>query len=220
MFKILSSKPDTNAMAVLKHDHEKVKSLFEKFEKAETLQDKKRITANIIKELKVHAAIEEEIFYPALRSKIESDLLNEADEEHHVAKLLIAELEEMTGNEMHFEAKVTVLAENIKHHIKEEEHEIMSKAKSTDIDFDLLGEKLLKRKAQLMKNGVPLCAEEKMIFSYSKNNDSPAQAAKTHNTTKKAVLKPKKATKAVQTTAKTKDAKHTTSHGSETAHKK
>ena len=80
-----------------------------------------KIVREALTELKVHAAIEEEIFYPAVRKPVGKEIMNEADEEHHVAKLLIAELDVMDGSESHFDAKFHVLAENVRHHIKEEE---------------------------------------------------------------------------------------------------
>jgi len=111
MFELLrNSKED--AIAILKSDHNKVKNLFEQFEHADNRRLKKKIAAEAIKELKIHAEIEEKIFYPTVRYDVEEDLMNEADEEHHVAKLLIAELDQMDGSEDHWEAKFTVLAEN------------------------------------------------------------------------------------------------------------
>src|ERR1700679_1337695 len=105
-------KPDDDAINILKTDHEKVKNLFDQFEKADNLRQKKKIVAEALMELKIHAAIEEEIFYPAIRRKreVDTDLMNEADEEHHVAKVLIAELDQMNGSEEHFEAKFHVLS--------------------------------------------------------------------------------------------------------------
>lgn len=154
---------EENAIAVLKRDHQKVKDLFDQFEEADGLHEQVKITAAVIKELKMHAVIEEEIFYPAVREVVGGDIMNEADEEHHIAKVLIAELEKMTGAEEHFEAKFKVLAENIRHHIKEEESNMLPKAKEAQIDFDILGETLLARKKSLMKNGFPVSAEEKMV---------------------------------------------------------
>jgi len=110
------------AIALLKKDHDTVKGLFDKFEKAESRPAKTKIVTQALAELKTHAAIEEEIFYPAVRKPVGNDIMNEADEEHHVAKVLIAELEEMDGHEDHYDAKFTVLAENVRHHIKEEEN--------------------------------------------------------------------------------------------------
>lgn len=173
-------KSDEDAIVVLKADHDKVKDLFEQFEKAEAKADKKRIATEAITELRIHALIEEELFYPALRGKqeVEQSLLEESDEEHHVAKVLIAELISMT-TEDHFEAKFTVLAENIKHHVKEEENDLFPQARKTDIDMVALGKKLIARKNDLMQNGIPLNAEEKLIQQVG-IHDSSADAARRH----------------------------------------
>lgn len=85
--------PEQHAIAILKKDHDTVKELFDKFEKAETSAQKEKIITAALTELKIHAVIEEEIFYPTVRKHVGNDIMNEADEEHHVAKVLIAELE-------------------------------------------------------------------------------------------------------------------------------
>src|SRR5688572_7900885 len=128
----------TDAIELLKEDHKKVKDLFEQFEKADGKAQKKSVADMALRELNLHAAVEEEIFYPAVRPDLEEEIMNEADEEHHVAKVLIAELEGMDGGESHYEAKFLVLAENVKHHIKEEEGEMLPEAKKTDVDFEAL----------------------------------------------------------------------------------
>jgi hemerythrin superfamily protein len=144
------SKDENDAISILKTDHDTVKDLFEQFEKADAPASKRKITRQAVTELKVHAAIEEEIFYPAVRQQMDDkDLMNEADEEHHVAHVLIAELDGMDGTEDHYNAKFTVLAENVRHHIKEEEGEMFPKARSLDIDFLELGRQILNRKLQL-----------------------------------------------------------------------
>lgn len=170
-------KDENDAIVMLKADHDTVDELFERFKKAESMTEKKRIATEAITELRIHATIEEELFYPALRGKQEVDqaLLNESDEEHHVAKLLIAELITMT-TEDHFEAKFTVLAENIKHHVKEEENDLFPQARRTDIDMIALGKKLAARKSDLKKNGIPLNKEEKLM-QQAGVHDSPAEAA-------------------------------------------
>ncbi len=171
-------KSDEDAINLLKADHDKVKDLFDMFEKAESMAEKKRLATEAIHELRMHATIEEELFYPAFRGREEVDqaLLNEADEEHHVAKLIIAELITMTSED-HFEAKFTVLAENIKHHVKEEEHELFPQARKTNVDFMKLGEQIQARKMELKKNGIPMNAEEKLM-GMNPMADSPADAAK------------------------------------------
>ena len=143
-----------DAIAMLKEDHRKVEDLFEQFEKARGDDRKKKIADEICMELIIHTTIEEEIFYPALRGKVEDDLLDEAYVEHDGAKLLIAELLQSEPSTDFFEAKVTVLSEEIKHHVKEEEKGagMFAKARQADMDLDALGRQLAERKEQLMSN--------------------------------------------------------------------
>jgi hypothetical protein len=179
MGKIMPTKDKTtNAIAMLKEDHEKVKDLFEKFEEANGSSRKSKIVSEALMELKIHATVEEELFYPALRQQIEDDdIMDEADEEHHVAKILIAELEEMSGDEDHWEAKFLVLAESVRHHIKEEEGTMFKEARKSDIDFDILGSQMAQLKQKLMQSGVPPDAETKMIAKCGLRGDSPARNA-------------------------------------------
>jgi len=105
-------------------------------------------------------------------------LMNEADEEHHVAKVLIAELDRDSRKNDHHSAKFTVLAESVRHHIKEEENEILPKAKELKIDFEALGQRMLDRKKELQKDGIPSDAEHDMVAKANGKGDSPAAAAK------------------------------------------
>jgi hemerythrin-like domain-containing protein len=166
------------ALTMLKADHDNVKSLFNKFEKADA-SEKKEIASETLEELKVHASVEEQLFYPALRAEMDDEdgLMDEADEEHHVAKFLIAELEQMQGDEDHWEAKFMVLAENVRHHIKEEEGEIFPEARKTDIDFVVLGEQMGELKESLLQSGVPTDAEAEMVRKCGLRGDSPAKKA-------------------------------------------
>jgi hemerythrin superfamily protein len=174
MFDFLTTNP---ALSLLKKDHDTVKDLFDKFEKVEGRPAKKKIVNQALAELKVHAAIEEELFYPAVRKPVGKDIMNEADEEHHVAKVLIAELEGMDGREDHYDAKFTVLAENVRHHIKEEENEVFPKAKDAAIDFEALSKAMVKCKETLLAKGVPPAAEDAMVAASHGKDDSPARAA-------------------------------------------
>lgn len=145
----------TNAIALLKEDHKRLKELFESFEKTEDSGKKEKIVGEALKILKVHSAIEEEIFYPTVREALkeeDEEILNEADEEHRVAKTLVKELETEDSSDDHFDAKFTVLAENVRHHIQEEEGELFKQAKETDIDFKQVGELMAARKRQLLSN--------------------------------------------------------------------
>jgi hemerythrin-like domain-containing protein len=170
----------SDAIAMLKQDHQEVKELFDKFEETNGSATKSKIVSEALTKLKVHATVEEELFYPAVRQKIEDgeeEIMDEADEEHHVAKVLIAELEKMTGDENHWEAKFTVLAENVRHHIKEEEGKLFKEARKTEIDFDVLGSQMAHLKEKLMEEGVPPDAEAKMIEKCGLRGDSPAKNA-------------------------------------------
>lgn len=152
-----------DAIALLKQDHRTVEDLFEQFEKASGDGRKERVAQQICLELSVHAKIEEEIFYPACEGKIEEDLLKEAYVEHDGAKILIAEI--MAGSERSdefFDAKVTVLQEQIEHHVEEEERRMegmFAQARKAGLDMDALGEELAKRKAELTESykssGIP-----------------------------------------------------------------
>src|SRR3954452_5363749 len=123
---------------MLTQDHREVGSLFEKFEKAGSEGSKERLARQICTERKIHAMIEEEIFYPALRGKIDDDDLDEAYVEHDGAKMLINEIEAGGPDEEFFDAKVKVLQEQIEHHVKEEEKQqgnLFQQARATDVDL-------------------------------------------------------------------------------------
>jgi hypothetical protein len=169
--------PENHAIAILKKDHDTVKELFDKFEKAEKTAVKEKIIDHAVTALKLHAVLEEELFYPAVRAHVGSEVMNEADEEHHVAKVLIAELDSPFGKNDHRDAKFTVLAESVRHHIKEEENQMLPKAKELDIDFEALGERMLNRKKELLAKGIPVDAEHRMIAKTNGKADSPAAAA-------------------------------------------
>jgi hemerythrin superfamily protein len=117
-----------NAIELLKSQHEEVKSLFKKIEKAED-DEKLELFERIADDLAVHAAIEEKHFYPATKNARTEDLLQEAVEEHLSAKRLIADLLEMSAEDAQFDAKVAVLKEQIEHHVEEEETELFPKVK-------------------------------------------------------------------------------------------
>ncbi len=135
---------------LLKDDHKAVKELFSEFAKADG-RSKMRIAKEAMMELQVHTTIEEEIFYPAMQRALkDEELMAEAEEEHHVAKMLIEELQGMEKADVHFDAKFTVLAENVQHHIKEEESEMLPKASKIDKGtLAQLGEEMQQRKEQL-----------------------------------------------------------------------
>jgi len=146
------TKPD--ATHLLMADHRTVEDLFEQFEKASGDGRKEKIARQICTELKIHAMLEEEIFYPALRGKISDDDLDEAVVEHDGAKVLINEIEAGGPDDDYYDAKVKVLQEQIEHHVEEEEKErgnIFQQARATDVDLVALGERIAARKAELME---------------------------------------------------------------------
>jgi len=145
-----------NAIAMLREDHQKVKDLFEHFESHDS-GDKKEIVDTTLKELEIHTTLEEEIFYPAARKALDEmrdeegdDTIDEAWEEHHVVKLVSAELKKMRSSDERYNAKFTVLAESVKHHIQEEENELFPKLDG-HIDAEALGEKMMARKEKLQQ---------------------------------------------------------------------
>ena len=145
----MASKLD--AIALLKADHRKVEDLFEKYEKSRS--KKADIAKQICMELTIHTMLEEEIFYPACREAgVEADKMDEANVEHDGAKMLLAELEAGTPKDDFYDAKVKVLSEEIKHHVKEEEQRggIFSLAREAELDLAALGEQMAARKEELM----------------------------------------------------------------------
>jgi hypothetical protein len=143
---------DPLAVTLLKKDHREVEGWFDEYEQLEADAEKLALFNQIALALKVHTQIEEEIFYPEERGEVEDDILDEAYVEHAGAKNLIAEIEAMKPGEEFYDAKVKVLGEYIKHHVKEEEQPggIFAQAKKGDEDLDAMGERMKARKQELM----------------------------------------------------------------------
>lgn len=142
----------TDAIALLKADHRQVETWFEQFEHTRSTDRKQALAGKICNALKVHTEIEEEIFYPAfLAATRDSDMHHEAVVEHAGAKKLIAEIEASTPEDDYFDAKIKVLSEMIKHHVKEEEQPrgMFAEARKSDMDLNQLGQELKARKLQL-----------------------------------------------------------------------
>ena len=145
-----------NAVQLLKKDHQTVKELFKQYEEAgeRAHQKKQRIAEHVCEALEAHTTIEEEIFYPAVAAeadKEEQSLVSEAVEEHHVVKVLIAELRKLEASDERFDAKFTVLRENVEHHVEEEEGEMFPSAEeSLGDELDRLGQQMEQRKSQLL----------------------------------------------------------------------
>lgn len=145
-----------DAIALLKADHRQVEGWFKQFEKAKKAERKEKLATQICDALKVHTRIEEEIFYPAfLVATQETDLHHEAEVEHAGAKRLIGEIEAMRPEDEYYDAKVKVLSEMIKHHVKEEEQPggMFAEARKSDMDLDDMGRRMAARKKEIQANG-------------------------------------------------------------------
>lgn len=141
---------------VLHRDHMKVDELFFQFAKSEDDSEKKSLVEQITLELTLHAKAEEEVVYPEIRDgekEVES-MMDEADTEHHVVKFLLAELGGMKPSDDHYDSKVTVLCELVKHHVEEEEKELFEKLKDLD-NLAEMAEKFLERKSSLAAKPLP-----------------------------------------------------------------
>jgi hemerythrin superfamily protein len=149
----MKSRQPTDAIALLKADHRAVEELFDKYEKATASDRKSTLAEQICMELAIHTLIEEEIFYPACREAgVESDTMDEANVEHDGTKVLVAELKAGDVGDEYYDAKVKVLSEMVKHHIKEEERRsegIFAQAREKNVDIEALGEELAQRKEEL-----------------------------------------------------------------------
>lgn len=142
-----------DAISLLKKDHRDVEKAFKQFEKLADgkIAAKKQLADDIAGELLKHMAIEEEIFYPAVKESIKNseDVVNEGIVEHAGAKELIEQIQKMKGDEELFDSKVHVLSEQIAHHVEEEEKEMFPKVEKSSLDLDALGQEMAKRKAKL-----------------------------------------------------------------------
>jgi hemerythrin superfamily protein len=140
-----------DAIALLKADHEAVSQLFAEYEKTRSVPNKKALVAEICTALSVQAQIEEEIFYPAVKTALKDKLLvPEATVEHASVKELIAQLEGIEPDREMYDAKVKVLSEYVKHHVKEEQNEMFTKAKASSVDLVELGARMAARKDDLL----------------------------------------------------------------------
>jgi hemerythrin superfamily protein len=143
-----------DAITLLRDDHRAVEKLFKEFEKAgpRAGRTKAKLVKQIIRELAIHSAIEEQIFYPAVREADEDieDTVLESLEEHHIVKWVLDELEQMTPEDERFDAKVTVLIENVRHHVKEEQNEMFPEVRQA------LGRKQLAELGDVMEKAKKL----------------------------------------------------------------
>lgn len=149
-----------DAIVLLKSDHQEAKELFDQYEKIKdqgTSDQKMEIATKVCAALLIHMEIEEKIFYPRVRPKIDaSDLINEALVEHSGAKDLIQQIGETKPSDPMFDAKIQVLGEQIDHHVKEEERDLFPKVRKSGIDLLALGAQLLEEKNRIrLEHGLP-----------------------------------------------------------------
>jgi hemerythrin superfamily protein len=148
-----------DAIALLESDHRAVEALFDRYEAASGDAEKGEIAAQICLALKVHAQIEEELFYPPARDETgDADLVDEAVVEHMGAKTLIAQIEAMKPGQPLYDAKVKVLSEQIRHHVEEEESELFPEAREAGMDLVAIGAALSARKSELLARLAPASA--------------------------------------------------------------
>lgn len=151
-----------DAIVLLKQDHGNVEGLFERFEHLdpEDLGQRATIRDHVLEQLAVHAAIEEQFFYPAIRERVPDAraLTLESLEEHHLVKLALAELEKLDPAHERFDAKMTVLIENVRHHVQEEEDDLFPKVREafTNEELEQIGEAMATGKTVSPKRSHPL----------------------------------------------------------------
>jgi hemerythrin superfamily protein len=144
-----------NATQMIRQDHKKVEGLFKKFEQTKGSQAKRRLAESAMAELEVHAALEEEIFYPAVKNEVDdgSSMVQEAIEEHQTVKQLISELKRMEEADEEFESQFSQLMENVQHHVEEEESEMLPKVEESELDLNSLGQQMAQRKQEMQNGG-------------------------------------------------------------------
>lgn len=143
-----------DALALLKSDHRAVEELFAAFEQAadDDLEAKGTLVRRACEELTVHAMIEEELLYPAAHQALSGDAQKDVDEayvEHFLVKTLIEKFTTLKPGDDGFDATFRVLAENTRHHVKEEESELFPRLRQSGLDLGALGQRLAERKSEL-----------------------------------------------------------------------
>jgi hemerythrin superfamily protein len=149
----MAQKESRDALQMLADDHRSVEALFEKYDNARGEVAQKKIVQQICEELTIHAMVEEQVFYPAIRGAVEDDMMDEAQVEHDSAKTLILSLQQGEPSDAYYDAKVSVLKEQVEHHVYEEERQrgsIFSQVRKADIDLVALGAEMAELKQKLM----------------------------------------------------------------------
>jgi hemerythrin superfamily protein len=163
-FDAMAQTNPTDAIGVLKNDHHAVEQLFRRFERTRSAAQRKRLASRMVRELSIHAAIEEQLVYPALRRRLDGQVPQVllALEEHHFAKLALAEIERLGAGDERFEPKVRVLIENVRRHVAEEERDLlpaMKRALSPE-ELRTLGDALVRAKSSAPTRPHPAAPDE------------------------------------------------------------
>jgi hypothetical protein len=149
----MAQKESRDALQMLADDHRTVEALFEKYDNARGEAAQQKIVQQICQELTIHAMVEEQVFYPAIRDVVDDDMMDEAQVEHDSAKTLILSLQQGTPSDPYYDAKVSVLKEQVEHHVYEEERQrgsIFAQVRKADIDLVALGAQMAELKQQLL----------------------------------------------------------------------
>jgi hemerythrin superfamily protein len=168
---------------MIRQDHKKVEGLFRKVEQTKGAQAKRRLAENAMAELEIHAALEEEIFYPAVKKEVDDgSMVQEAIQEHQTVKQLIAELKGMGEADDEFESQFSQLVENVQHHVEEEENEMLPKVEDSELDLNSLGAEMSQRRQDLQNGGR---ATKKKASAKSNRKTAAAKSTGRKSTSKK-----------------------------------
>lgn len=149
----MAQKESRDALQMLADDHRTVEALFEKYDNARGEAAQQKIVQQICQELTIHAMVEEQLFYPAIREAVDDDMMDEAQVEHDSAKTLILSLQQGTPSDAYHDAKVSVLKEQVEHHVYEEERQrgsIFAQVRKAEIDLVALGGQMAELKQRLL----------------------------------------------------------------------
>jgi hemerythrin superfamily protein len=205
-----------SATQIIRQDHKKVEGLFNKFEQTQGADAKRRLAENAMAELEVHAALEEEIFYPAVEREVESaaSMISEAREEHQTVKQLIAELKGMEETDEEFESQFSELVENVQHHVEEEENEMLPKVEESSLDLNSLGDQMSKRRQALQSGGATKKRTNATTSRKSTGGKSTGRKSTARKSTAKKSASSKTAARKTASSKKTTGAKSKKASGS------
>jgi Hemerythrin HHE cation binding domain len=170
-----------NAVQLIKQEHKKVANLFEKYKKTKGQEAKRRVAEQAMEQLEVHALVEEDIFYPAVKKELDGALIHEALKEHHVVKDLIEELRNMEEDDWDFDEKWSELVENVQHHVAEEETDLLLQAEESELDLAECGAQMAERKEKAIDEiGASSMAHGAKSRLGSRSKNSTKQADSRH----------------------------------------